>query len=102
MAAPKLNLPPAISGSKPQAKPSDWWSLPGHDFDGSRVGVLKAVNEKENMPQCWKDAIIAAINAKPENHNHITIDAHVCSGLSPDGKQHSEVYDIHVVSYTAL
>jgi len=95
-------LPPKISGSKPKAKPEGWWSLPGHDFDGTRAGVLKAITEKTDMPQCWKDAIVAEINGLPEKFNHVTVDAHRCSGLTPDGKQHSTVYDIQVVGYIGL
>ena len=88
--------PPAISGSIRKPQPNGWWSIPGHKFDGSREGVLRALESatfrhlvegkevEEAIPKRWLDAIIADIAELPPEYNHVTLDAHACIGASPD------------------
>lgn len=94
------NLPPAISGSSAKAKPAGWWSLPGHTYDGSREGVLKAISEATDVPARWKEHIAAEIAELGDEYNHVTVNAHVC--LHQDGKKHQRIYDFDITGTIKL
>lgn len=110
----KSNLPPAITGSVRRPQPNGWWSLPGHEFDGSREGVLKAIavakfwhlvdgkEVQDDIPQRWKDMAVAEIGELPAEFNNVTVHAHVSIGLSPDGKTITRTYDFDVVGQKKL
>lgn len=103
-------VPPAVSGMKPRPKPEGWWSLPGHQFDGSRAGVLQAVQDDAGVPDCWKEALTARINAIPAEFNQVKIDAHACVQTSDDGKRqtsedgtrYTEIYHFHISAFKKL
>lgn len=95
-------LPPVESGAKPRPKPEGWWSMPGHDFEGSREGVLAAVKARSDIPARWRETIIGEINDLPAEFNQVTIDAHVSVHTSEDGKRHQRVYDLNVTGSIKL
>lgn len=92
----KTELPPAISGSKPQPKPAGWWSLPGHEFEGTREGVLKAIAARADVPDNWKRNAAEEIAALGDEYNFITVHAHVIVNVTPDKKKHERIYGFHI------
>jgi hypothetical protein len=104
----KPNLPQVMSGSARKPKPNGWWSMPGHEFNGSREGVLKAISVakflhlvdgkevEEDIPQRWKDMVVAEIGELPPEFNYVSAHAHVSIGLSPCGKTMTRTYDIDI------
>jgi len=89
------DLPPAVAGTKAEKRPAGWWSVPGHDFDGSREGVLTEIKKRLDIPACWRNAMIERVNGADAKFNHVTIDAHVCMGDVPGGKKATETYDFN-------
>ena len=107
-------LPNVISGSVRRAQPNGWWSMPGREFDGSREGVLRAIQTakfwhlvegkevQDDIPQRWKDLVTAEIGELPPEFNHVTVHAHVSIGLSPDGRRLTRTYDFDVTGEKKL
>lgn len=108
------NLPPKITGTARRPKPNGWWSLPGHEFDGSREGVLKAIESAkfshlvdgkeviEDVPERWKRNIRDEIAELPSEFNHVTVHASVSIHKSDDGKRITRTYDFDVIGQIKL
>lgn len=99
---PKPNLPPKLAATAPRAKPPGWWSLPGHEFDGSRDGVLKAVAAADFVPEKWRKRIAEDINELKPQFNHVTVNCHVSIHLSPDGRREQWTYDYDITGCAKL
>lgn len=57
-----------------ETKKPGWWNLAR--LHGSRAGVMAAVESNKDVPENWRQCIVAAIAQLPAEFNAVQLDAH--------------------------